>query len=92
MRSALVKRVCTGRIREAPSSAAFSTMKSVRAFLIGANSSHRSGGICNGRVWAAQTRTPERRPASATSARHSPSTPLNTSTAAPAPSRITANR
>jgi hypothetical protein len=42
MRSALVKSVCTGMIRAAPISAAFSTMKSVRAFLIGANSSQRS--------------------------------------------------
>ena len=50
IRSELVNSVWTGMIRAAPISAAFSTMKSVRAFLIGANSNHRSGGSCRGLV------------------------------------------
>ena len=55
MRSALVKSVCTGRMRATPSSTAFSTMKSVRAFLIGAKISQRSGGCsCSGRSAASQ--------------------------------------
>ena len=54
-------------------------MKSVRAFLIGANRSQRSGGRRCGRPARAQTSSPPRRPASATSADHSPSRPLKTS-------------
>ena len=53
MRSELVKSVPTGQMRRAPISAAFSTMKSVRAFLIGAKSNQRSGGACWGADWAA---------------------------------------
>ena len=44
--SEFVKSVCKGRMRATPSSVAFSTMKSVRAFLIGANISQTSGGFC----------------------------------------------
>ncbi len=85
-------RVCTGRIRATPSSTAFSTMKSVRAFLIGANSSHRSGGMLL--AAASAPRRPARRRACPPRppARHSPSRPLNSSTPAPTPSRITVNR
>ena len=82
----------TGWIRATPSSVAFSTMKSVRAFLIGANMSQRSGGRRCGLPGARATSRPPRRPRSATSADHSPSRPLNTSTRAPGSSRITVNR
>ena len=92
MRALLVKSVATGRIREAPISAAFSTMKSVRAFLIGAKRSHRSGGSRWGALWRRQRSVPPRLPASATSAVHSPAKPLNSATRSPGTSRITENR
>ena len=92
IRSAFVNSVCTGRMRRHPISAAFSTMKSVRAFLIGAKRSHRSGGSACARVCASGLSRPPRLPASATSASHSPSRPLKTRSRAPGPRRITPNR
>ncbi len=83
MRSELVWRVCTGRMRRTPSSTAFSTMKSVRAFLIGAKTSQRSGGKVCGLVSTSHTAMAPRLPASARRRRHSPSRPLK--------SRITAH-
>ena len=50
MRSELVKSVEIGKIVAAPNSVAFSTMKSVRAFLMGANNSQTSGGSCSALV------------------------------------------
>ena len=67
MRSELVNSVCTCTIQAAPISVAFSTMKSVRAFLIGAKSSHRSGGIRSGRVCSTQVSVPPFLPVSVTS-------------------------
>jgi hypothetical protein len=76
-----------------PISAAFSTMKSVRAFLIGANSSHRSGGSGlrrrglrrAGQHAAALARLGHLGAPFAVA-------PLNSASASPGPSRITANR
>ena len=61
-------RVKTGSTRAAPSSAAFSTMKSVRAFLIGAKTSQRSGGRRCGRPGARQVTAPPSRPVRVTGA------------------------
>ena len=84
MRSELVKRgLHRHRMRRTPISVAFSTMKSVRAFLIGANSNQRSGGMdLRFRLFTYRPRIPPRLPASATTlACHSPSLPLNRATA-----------
>jgi hypothetical protein len=54
--------VNTGWMRAQPSSVAFSTMKSVRAFLIGANRSQRSGGLRCGWPGARAMSVPPRRP------------------------------
>ena len=79
-------------MRAAPSSVAFSTMKSVRAFLIGANISQTSGGSRCGAAWATSTSEPPRLPTASISAVQAPSRPLKTSIRAPGPSRITAPR
>ena len=82
----------TGSTRAAPSSAAFSTMKSVRAFLIGAKTSQRSGGRRCGRPGARQATAPPSRPVRVTGPSHSPSRPLKTATSAPCAARITLKR
>ena len=93
MRFALVKSVCTGKIQLTPISVAFSTIKSVRDFLIGANINQRFGGSCKRCVCKVHFTIPFRFPATITSARHSPSSvPLNSSIAAPTESRITPKR
>ena len=92
MRSELVWSVWTGWMRAAPSSAAFSTMKSVRAFLIGAKTSHRSGGSSCGAEGATSSTAPPRLAACTSRAVHSPCRPLKTAISAPGDSRITVER
>lgn len=91
-RSELVNLVKTGQIRVAPISAAFSTIKSVRAFLIGAKSSQRSGGSFCSRVCSSQVISPPRLLAETSRARHSPSRPLKSSASPPSARRITLAR
>jgi hypothetical protein len=91
-RSAWVWRVISGTMRRQPSSVAFSTMKSVRAFFTGAKASQRSGGSAWALSRSRQASVADRRPASASSASHSPSRPLNSSTPSPGFRRITVPR
>ena len=73
-------------------SMAFSTIKSVRVFLIGAKSSQRSGGGRSALLCVKQLSAPDFLPACVISASHSPSWPLNTRTRSPTFWRITENR
>ena len=88
-RSTAVKRVNTGLSAETPSSVAFSAMKSMRARLTGAKTSHRSGACSCGRKASAMPSEHQPRPKASILASHSPSRPLKIETLSPISRRMT---
>ena len=67
-------------------------MKSVRAFLIGAKRSQRSGGVRCGATRSSTISVPPRFDAAPIRARHAPEVPSNTVNVSPGASRMTPER